>query len=202
MNRRWGFAAAVVAIAGLAVGLALALRSSPRSDAARPLGAFTSAGRLGVSVPRGFHNYALPFDVYSPGPVGHVLTNFRVPANGSIDSVLTRWGAADERFMAVKHHDYGPPSNEVALELTRADGQACRFTCPPVRLRLPLSASQPWSQERIASGAPSYRDGYLRFRHELYYVRYWIGPDAPANDRAAVLQALGSIGPKSATSGS
>ena len=60
---------------------------------------------------------------------------------------------------------------------------------------MPLSPSQPWYHERLATGAPGYRSGYLRFEHYVYYVRYWIGPDAPANDRAAVLRALRSIRP-------
>jgi hypothetical protein len=133
--------------------------------------------------------------------IGHVLTNFRVPARhprgwpSTIDWVLNRWAAAEAQFIAVKKHNYGPPSNDVALELKRAYGPWGHPGPPPVRLHLPLDPNQPWSQQRIASGAPSYRDGYLRVHHELYYVMYWIGPDAPANDRAAVLRALRSIRP-------
>jgi hypothetical protein len=202
MNRRRGLVAALIVVAGLAVVLALALRS-PGAGVPRPLTASTHARGLSLSIPRGFHDYPLHGDPTTPGVFGRVLTDFRLPAEhprgwrSTIEWELARWDGAQWRFMAVKHHDYGPPSNGVALELEQTYGPGCIGPCPPppVRLHLPLDPQQPWFQETLASGAPSYRWGYLRFRHELYYVMYWIGPDAPANDRDAVLRALGSIRP-------
>ena len=193
MSRRWVFAGALVAIAGLAVGLAFELRS-PGPGVWRPLGASTSVAKLRVSTPRGFHNYPLPRDVYAAWAIGHVLTNFRVPTDTTIDSVLRRWSNAQWKFAAVKNHNYGPPSTAVALELAPSPGP--RFPdAGLIRLHLPLSPDQRWFQARLASGAPFYRYGLLRFHHRLYEVLYWIGPDAPANDRAAVLRALRSIRP-------
>jgi hypothetical protein len=168
--------------------------SSPESSA--------SAGKLVFSPPRGLHDYRLDSrDVWSPG-VGHVLTNFPLPGRRTVGWVLSWWAGASANFMAVKKHDHGPPSDEVALELVQLQGPfGCIGPCPPPRLlHLPLSPDHgPWFQERLASGAPGYRYGYLRFRGDNYKVLYWIGADAPANDRAAVLHALRSIRPREVT---
>ena len=118
----------------------------------------------------------------------HVITNFRPPGHRTIEWVLNRWGAAQEKFMLVKKHDYGPSPDEVALQLTQSSERFCRFT-------LPLSANQPWDEEQLASGATGYRSGSFWFHHDFYSVMYWIGADAPANDQAAVLAALHSIRP-------
>ena len=136
-----------------------------------------------------------------------MLTNFPVPADTTIERVLTRWSSAELKYVFVKNHNHGPPSNEVALELSQwyRDGNyqgPGRLPPPPIRLHLPLSPNQPWDQERLPNGAPSFRSGELRFNGYVYFVKYWIGPAAPANDRAAVLRALRSIRPRSATSGS
>jgi len=199
-NRRWGIAAALVVIVGFAGGLAFALRSSPDPGVPRPLGAPISVGKLRVSAPRGFHNYVLSGGVRAPGAIGHVLTNFQLPARhpsgwpSTIEWVLNRWSAAQSKNIALKNHNYGPPSNVVELLLTPSAGP--RFPDPRlIRLHLPLSPNQRWFPTRLASGAPFFRWGYLRFDHQFYEVLYWIGPDATANDRAAVLNALHSIRP-------
>lgn len=199
MSRRW-IAGGLVALAAVVGVLLLTLHSSQRS----------THESLSLSNLGGLHEYAIrgnrgPGGI-GPWVIGHVLTNFRLPAAAhrrlaptGISWVLDRWRGARARFAAVKNHNYGPPSNQVALELTRAAVGGCigpDCPLPPVRLHLPLRPDQPWTQERIASGARSYRDGYFRFDHRLYYVMYWLGPNAPANDRAAVLQALESIRPR------
>jgi hypothetical protein len=132
--------------------------------------------------------------------MSHVITNFGLPRNTTIDNVLSRWAAAQSKYVAVRNHNYGPPSDEVLLELSQwyhnsPEYYPGRPPAPPPRLHLPLSPNQPWDQERLASGAPGYRSGEFLFHHYIYYVRYWIGADAPANDRAAVLGALHSIRP-------
>jgi hypothetical protein len=196
MNRRWGLAACVAVIAGLAVGLTLALRSSPGPGVPRPLTASTNVAGLSLSIPRGFSRYILHTDFYPHAPVtGYALTDFRPPAHKTIQMVFDRWGSADMRFMLVKNHDYGPSPDEVALEFQQTDARRCRFTCPPVRLHLPLNPGQPWDEERPASGAAGYRSGFFRVHHAVYYAMYWIGPDAPTNDRVAALRALRSIRP-------
>ena len=120
----------------------------------------------------------------------------------TIDDVLWRWGNARMRYAAVENHNYGPPANDVLLELTQSyqdghwEGPGPSLP-PPVRLHLPLSPDQPWDVERLASGAPGYRSGLFQYHGYVYSVLYWIGPDAPAADKAAVLRALRSIRPAS-----
>lgn len=128
-----------------------------------------------------------------------VVTNFRVPPHKTIQRVLSHWANASSKYAEEEHHNYGPPSKDVLLMLDRSTGTGCIGPCPPpsVRLHLPLSPDEPWFEQRTAGGAPSFRWGYFRFHHDLYSVTYWIGKDATAKDRAAVLDALRSIGPAS-----
>ena len=194
MNRRWGFAAGLVVIAALAVGLAFALRSSPQPSSA-------SVGRLTLPVPRGLNSYPVPVWRGPGAPLAiHVITNFRVPDDTTIDRVLDRWSMAGLKYVFVENHNHGPPSDAVALELIQdyRDGHYVgpKFVPPPpVQLHLPLSPNQPWGQARLPNGAPSFRSGRFHFHGYVYFVKYWIGPDAPANDRDAVLRALRSIRP-------
>jgi hypothetical protein len=201
MNRRWALAAALVVIVSFAGGAAL--RVSAAHDGVNPGQAFTPPLPLGVSVPSGFREYALHGDIRAPGVIGRVLTDFRVPPDWRIgdmrlpESMLLRWNNARDKYVAVKNHNYGPPSNVVALSFTKVYGPFCIGPCPPpsVRLHLPLDPNQPWDEARTASGRLSYRSGLFRFRRFLYAVTYWIGPDATKNDRAALLRALRSIRP-------
>lgn len=199
MKRRWVLAAG---LAILAVVLALTLRWSPDPGVPRPLGANVSVGRLTLAIPLGFDSYSMPIAMGPGSPLANrVVTNFRLPAHKTIDRVFDRWSGARSKVNMVRNHNYGPPSDEVALRLDQITGDGCIGPCSPpsARLHLPLGPNQAWDQQRNASGAPSYRDGYLRFDRQLFYVMYWIGPAAPANDRAAVLAALHSIRPRSAT---
>jgi hypothetical protein len=116
--------------------------------------------------------------------IGHVLTNFRLPAHTSIAALLDQWTA---------YRGTGPQANRVALELELWAPPS--YIPPRVFLHLPLSLSQPWSQERLANGAVGYRYGLLRYHKVFYMVMYWTGRAAPSNDRAAVLRALASIRP-------
>src|SRR4051812_23770641 len=98
MNRRWWFAAALVAIAALAAGLAFGLRSS-----AQPASA--GVGRLSLPIPRGFNSYEIPGNLGPGSPLtGQAVTNFRPPADATIDDVLRRWREAQWKYAAVKNH--------------------------------------------------------------------------------------------------
>ena len=196
MSPRWGIAAALVVIVGFAGGVAFALRSSPEGTSA-------TVGRLTLPIPRDFNSYSIPGNT-GPGSavMSHVITNFGLPRNTTIDRVLSHWAAAQSRYVLLRKHNYGPPSDEVLLELSQwYRDNPLYYPRPgppapePVRLHLPLSPDQPWDQERLASGATGYRSGNFRFHHYVYHVLYWVGPDAPASDRAAVLDALHSIRP-------
>ena len=188
MSRRWGIAAALTAIAGLVVGLAFALRS-PGPGVPRPLGAPTYARDLSISVPRGFSVYNLQSGgPHAPGVrhavVGHLLTNFRDPPRTAMGNVLS----------------HGLSENEVAIELVlhTAPGPG---PSSPFNLHLPLSLHQRWFHDpqdfhdRFRPGTVSARWGSLGYRGWVYDVIYWIGRDAPANDRLAVVRALRSIRP-------
>jgi len=109
-----------------------------------------------------------------PPVVGYVLTDFRLSAHVGIQRMLPRWAG-------------GPPANEVALRLEPGE------TLGPDRLHLPLTLNQRWSE--VGNGGVSYRLGFFRFHDADWEVTYWSGPDAPAADRAAILQALKSIRP-------
>jgi hypothetical protein len=183
MTRRWGFgAAALIAIAGVAIGLAFAARAS--RACAPPSIAVTYAAKLSVSIPRGFNI----FNIYDGGPHspgnhpavnGHWLTNF-CPASRTWAGV---WAAL---------HANGQPSNLAALELQLHSGPG---PDPPDNLHLPLSLDQPWFQDHHDYGAFGPRWGSFVSQGRLYDVLYWIGPHAPENDRVAVLRALRSIRP-------
>lgn len=195
MSRSRGLAALAALTVAVGIGLAVALHSSAARASAR-------VGHLVLPVPSGFNSYRVPMRRGVGEQLGNrVITDFRVPDqappgwSSGIERMLSRWGAAQFKFMAVKHHDYGPPADGVALQLSWSDSQWCRFTCPPPKLHLPLTQHQPWYQEHVASGARSYRWGELRFHGGVYYVMYWLGPNASAHDRAAVLRALRSIRP-------
>ena len=170
---------ALVAIAGLAVGLAFALRPSAGQAAVR-------AGRLTVSVPGGFNVYPIHAGFCRAGTevIGQVLTDFHLPAHACIDRVLKKWVAMPGN---------GPPSNVVALELkVRGLGPVGYELALPLSLHQPWPR-EPWANEHFASGVERY--GALRATDMDYDVMYWSGQDAPANDRAAVLGALRSIRP-------
>lgn len=189
-GRRPAIAVALLAIGGLAVGLVFALRPSPGFSSGpggpHPLGASTQAGKLSVSIPRGFYVYTLRGGIYPAGTrppvIGHVLTDLRLPAGTSIAGVLDQWATSGN----------GPPSDKVALELKQD------WTIGPGfdQLHLPLSPKQAWFRQHLANGTDAgYRYGDVRFDNFDYNVMYWRGPAAPANDRVAVLRALRSIRP-------
>ena len=116
-----------------------------------------------------------------PLVIGYVLTNFALPTGLKAEDLWTRWSAPGRP---------GPPANRVALELEPGE------TFGPMNsLQLPIAVSQHWYSEPLNSGALGYHWGFLRFHNADYQVTYWIGPDAPAADRAAVLRALKSIRP-------
>jgi hypothetical protein len=171
--------AALVSIIGLAVGVAFALRPSAGETAAR-------AGHLTISVPRGFHDYAIRGGMYRTGTrapvIGHMLTDFRLPADTTPWQMQDRWAAL---------HGNGPPRNRVALILEE------NWVIGPIadKLHLPLTLGQPWSHETFANRPAGYRWGGVRFSNLDYEVVYWSGPSAPASDRKAVLEALRSIRP-------
>ena len=114
--------------------------------------------------------------------IGHVLTNFQVPPRMNIQRVLGHWATA------------GPSSSRVALKLER-------WPFTPVGpflsdwLHVPLTLQQSWAEQKLNDGRVGYRWGSLRFHNQLYVVTYWSGPQAPADDRSAVLRALKSIRP-------
>ena len=178
---------ALLLLAGMAAGLAFALRPSPGPGVARPLVGSVHVGKLSVSVPRGFYVYALRSSPYRAGVgfsvYGHVLTNFRVPANTNIEHVLGHWGVN------------GPPSNEVALMLRKDFHMGPMGPGGIDNLRLPLNLDQPWIRERFHNEVVGgYRYGDFKFGTD-YNVMYWSGSTAPANDRLAILHALRSIRP-------
>ena len=158
-----------------------ALAFAPRSS---PAPAPVQAGKLRVSVPHGFYDYPI-FGGHLAGArppvVGHLLTDFRLPAHTTVSKLITRWAAIGGS---------GPPPNRVALMLGPGT------TLAPDRLHLPLSLKQPWYREHFANGkVGGYRYGFIRFRQADYSVTFWSGSAAPASDRAAVLRALESIRP-------
>ena len=121
MNRRW-LTTCLVAIAGLAIGLAFAFPSSAEPTPRR-------AGKLTISIPRGFITDTLHDGIGATGthpPSGQVLTDVPVA-----DPRLGDWLA------------HGPPANQVGLLLNEA------FVIGPVadNLRLPLTLTQPWNEK-------------------------------------------------------
>ena len=175
MRHRRVLVGIATALVILAAGLTFAFRpSGPGPGVPHPLTSSARLGGLRVSVPAGFRIYDVTGGTGAGAPViGHLLTDFRVPARGDIGREMWVWATA----------------NGVALQLQRW------FWPLPVgpfthRLQLPLTLNQPWADGRVG-----YRWGYLRFHNAVYRVTYWIGPKAPANDRAAILQALESIRP-------
>ena len=175
----WVVAAALIVLGGAGVALAVGLRSP---SAQRP--SVLRAGKLSVSVPRGFSVYNIRgghlLGARAP-VVGRVLTNFRLPAHTTWLRVLDQWAAM---------RGNGPPSDEVALILEPGE------TLGPDKLHLPLSLKQPWDREHFADrSVGGYRVGFLRFAASDYEVIYWSGTSAPERDRAAVLRALRSIRP-------
>ena len=165
-------------------GLMFALRSNdPGTGGSLALTSSARVGALRVSVPQGFRSYAVPVGIGAEHPViGRLLTDLRLPGHGNIWRVLGRWPQS------------GPRANGVALKLQRWLPEG------PVgpgmdRLHLPLTPNQPWFTAKLQDGAVGYRYGQLRFHNAEYQVIYWSGPNAPAADRAAILQALKSIRP-------
>jgi hypothetical protein len=179
MRRRRSLAALVLAVAGVAVGLSFALRSpSGGTGLPRPLTASVRAGELKVLVPQGFSRAAIHDGIGRPPPVsGYVLADYSLPA------ATSGW---------IFPAESDPPANRVGLELNVWYGIG---PAPSDQLHLPLSLRQPWSKQKLTDGTAGYRWGFLRFRKMDYEVMYWSGPDAPANDRTAILRALESIRP-------
>jgi len=176
MGRRGRFTAALLATAAVAIALAFALRPSlgPGGPGApQSLGGSTRVGKVSVSIPRGFYVYT------QRGGVGYVLTNYRVPSSDIHDNWVDVLSGN------------GPPPNGVALRLNK-DSLNDPWT---PRLQLPLKLNQTWYRTRAVNWAAAAHGGGFVFDNQAYYVLYWIGPAAPANDRAAVLQALRSIRP-------
>jgi hypothetical protein len=194
VGRRAAIAVALLVVTGLAVGLAFALWPSSEYTLGpagpHPLGGPAKAGNLRVSVPHGFSVYPLRGGIHRAGTrppvIGHVLTNFRLPAGGSISKVLGQWSDP---------HGSGPPPNVVLVELAEHwPGQGLATD----QLQLPLSLRQPWLRTHFANGTVGgFRVGSTRFDNFDYDVIYWSGPSARATDRLAVLRALRSIRPTS-----
>ena len=174
----------VIAFVGLAVGLPACGAVSTGHGAPRLVFSASRVGELRFSVPRGFNEYAVLAPM-APAVAGHVLTDFSVTDPVKFEDVWGRWTPT---------YVSGPPLNRVALELFIP-----RLGLPPGAhrwLRMPLTFNEPgWQDEKLTDGSLGYRFGWFRFHHVGYQVLYWSGPDAPANDRAAVLRALKSIRP-------
>lgn len=180
--RRSLLALVLLLLAGIAAGLAFALRPSPGPGVVRPLGATARVGKLSVSIPSRFHVYTSvggPYKWSGRAPVvGHTLTDYRL--------VFDQW--------LPSHGSSGAPSNGVALELDKHWPAAAGPIAD--RLHLPLTSQQPWFHEHSSNGAANgYRWGGIRYDNSDYKVMYWIGPTAPASDRVALLRALHSIRP-------
>jgi hypothetical protein len=168
-SRHWTIAASVVLLAGLTAGLTFAFRPAP----GRPFVKAAPVGKLRVSIPRGFYR-----SIFHDGlgrtpfpPSGAVLTDAPVG-----DARLGDW------------FTNGPPANQVGLFVN----EWFAIGPPPGndRLRFPLGPRRRWI--RLANGM---KVGSVRFANMDYEVAYWVGPDAPANDRVALLRALRSIRP-------
>ena len=172
---------AVIVLAGVGTGLALALRpsGSPTPGGQASVGAVHVA-RLTLPVPRGFNQSDIRGGIYKTGTrppvIGHVITDFPVSASSPIHR-----GALPE----------SEPANGVALELQLWYA----IGVPPVtRLHLPLSLHQQWAQQSLPGGIR--RWGWLsqgRPGAIPYELLVWIGRNAPPADRAALLHALGAI---------
>ena len=179
MRRRRSLAALLIALAGLAVGLPLAWRSPAAGPGAPRLHTSSlRAGKLKVSVPQGFHGYAVG-DVIARRlrVTGQVVTDDGLPAGADAFDVWGYWSGVS-----------GPPATGVALGVRLAEGWG-RY--PREYLHLPLTLDQAgWFEQRLNDGVASYRYGFIRFHKEHYLVNYWSGPAAPARDRAAILRAL------------
>jgi len=188
MRRRRSLVGLLIVVAGLALGLTFAFRSSsPGPDLPHGTASSLRVRDLTVSLPQGLKSYGLRGGAHMVGTrapiIGHVLTDFRVPAHLDIQRVLGHWATA------------GPAANGVALKLESVDWMIGPVLTKSLRLHLPLTLDQPWFNEKLKDGAVGYRWGYLRFDNVDYQVMYWSGPNAPTADRAAVLRALESIRP-------
>jgi hypothetical protein len=186
MRRRRSLVALVIVVAGLVVGLAFALRSSgPGSSGPLALTSSLRAGDLRVSLPQGFNTCDIRGGIYRVGTrpplIGHVLANWHLPTGSDCWKTLDYSAAVG-----------GRPANGVALDLDVS------FAIGPVSdgLHLPLTPGQHgWFTGKLANGAVGPRYGWFRFHNADYRVMYWIGPDASARDRDALVRALESIRP-------
>ena len=160
----------LVLLAGIVVGLTVALRPSgggPSGGFAAPTGA-VRAGSLAVSVPRGFRQ----LEIRRHGKViGSLVTDYRVtPGSPTLGAAVF-------------------PANGVLLSLGHAPGLPASVSLPP--LRLPLTLHE--------LGGPKYHsDGTtwnntFKFRGQLYTITFWAGRDASTDHRAALRDALLSI---------
>jgi hypothetical protein len=180
-------------LAGLAVGLTLGLRRSSGPNSASAVS--VRAGDLLLTVPRGFHRYAIRGGIYRTGTrppvIGYVITDYAMHAPTAHNP-----GGAFDRWADQAGYTGGaarlPPANEVALQLE--EDWDIGVELPP-RLHLPLSLNQPWFYERLRNGLHGYRYGLLGLGRQTYKVFLWTGAAAPPSDRAAVLNALASIRP-------
>ena len=187
MRRRRSLAALLIALIVLAVGLMFTFRSpTPGPGTSLPLTSSVRAGELRISVPQDLRRYAIRRPAFSylgvrPPVTGQLLTDFRLPRGVKAKDSWERWAVP------------GPPAKVVALELALYWVPMGPF--PPINLHLPLTLRQPWFEQKLNDGRVGYRWGSLRFHNQLYVVTYWSGPQAPADDRSAVLRALKSIRP-------
>jgi hypothetical protein len=179
-KRRVLVGVAAFSLAGAATALALALLPSGTSTPSGFVsGGSVSVGRLTVTVPRGFNRHEIRGGFYKVGTrppvIGQILTDYRVSAH----SLLYKGGNFPES---------GPASGvlfEVQLWL-----RLYRST----RLHLPLSLDEQWFRTSLPEGTRLWgllSDG--RPGHIPYVLVLWIGRDAPASDRAALLHALAAI---------
>ncbi len=188
MVRRRSLAGLLLVLVCLGIGLSSVFHFRPGgTGAGRPVASSLRAGKLTVSVPHGLHSYPFRGGIYRTGTrppvIGRLLTDVRLPDHVNAWKAFDQWGAAGGA---------GPPANGVALVLVvRGMGPVAAQA-----LHLPLTLEQPlWAREKLNGGAVGYRYGDLRAGDGDYTVMYWSGPDAPARDRAAILQALRSIRP-------
>lgn len=138
--------------------------------------AFSTVGKLSVPTPQGFRHRSWSGGVtVSDGPI-----------TGSGSELLAAGYL---------------PHNRAGVTLTvyrlskMSPGMLARHIHLPLRLRELLRAGGAWSGGVLRGGAFVYQKTVTGFRTQAYGVQVWLGRDAPAADRSAVLSALHAVKP-------
>jgi hypothetical protein len=176
----------VVALLATLLVLAFEAGGTAMGRAAAPSRTSARIGALSIPVPRGLGRY----DIRTGGH----MVGTRAPVSGVLatdDPGAHYGGGGFAKWSQVSSG--GPPADKVALVVQRWLVIGPDPPLSALRIHLPLNLHQPWFREHLKNGRLGYRWGYLRFHRQFYSVIYWSGRAAPANDRAAVLNALTSI---------